>query len=282
MLSKVEVRTSTGALLTLTFDDVTNGYIVKDIDGLDPVKKSISSSNIPNLPGSQYQGSHRENRNIVLSIGLVPDYETTFSVGDLRDDLYNFFMPESDLMVELRFYDSNGRVVNISGMVESCETSIFSKEPSVDISIVCFDPDFVSLDDTTMSWNTSNSTTDSGGLLTVPYEGKVRVGVKLVLHVNRTLTEFTIYNRGPDNLLRSMDFSGALASGDVLTINTVRGQKAVTLNRGGAESSFFYGLSAQSINWVELIPGGDNFLRFYATGAAIPFDLIYTARYGGL
>jgi hypothetical protein len=79
-----------------------------------------------------------------------------------------------------------------------------------------------------------------------------------------------------------MDFSASLVAGDIVTISTVRGNKQVTLNRGGTLSSLLYAMSSQSINWVELIPGGDNVIRFYATGAAIPFDLTYTPRYGGL
>lgn len=283
MLTKVEIRTSAGALLGIMFDDASDGFIVDDIKGLDPVKKSIASASLPTMAGSQYQASHRESRNIVMTIGLVPDYVDTFSVGDLRDRLYDFLMPtQSDATVELRFYDSNGRVVNVSGMVESFETSIFSKDPSVDISIICFDPDFTAVSSTTMSWNTSSSTTDDAGRLVIPYDGSIRTGVTLKLYVNRSLSAFTIYNRGVDAILASMDFQAPLVAGDVLTISTIRGSKGVTLNRGGAQSSLLYGLSAQSINWIELIPGGTNYLRFYATGAAIPFDLIYTARYGGL
>lgn len=280
MLTKVEVRTSTGALLGLEFDDASNGYVVAEIDGLDPVKTSISSASFPTLPGSQYQSSHRENRNITMTIELVPDYVSTFSVSDLRNNLYNYLMPDMD--VQLRFYDSNGRIVNTQGRVESFETSLFSREPAVDISIIHFDPDFISTSDVSMSGNTTSSTTMTTGRLTVPYDGTSNTGVILTLNVNRTLGAFTVYNIGPDGILQTMDFAASLVSGDVLTINTIRGSKAVTLTRSGSSSSLLYGLSAQSINWIELIKGGTNYLRFYATGAAIPYNLTYTPRYGGL
>lgn len=273
MLTKVEVRTSQGNLLNLPLDDVSAGLVVENIEGLDPVKATIVSSSFARLDGTQYQSSRREARNVKFRLGLEPDYITD-SVSDLRSRLYGFFMPKSE--VSLRFIMSSGLSVDIPGRVESFETPLFTKEPAVDISIVCFDPDFVDPTLVTMSDFSTALETE----ILVPYSGTVETGVVFSLLVDRVVSEFTIYHRPPDDTFRTLDFSTPLSAGDVLTISTVSGAKGATLTRAATDSSVLYGISPQS-NWIELMPG-DNYIRVYAAGAAIPFTIDYTTKYGGL
>lgn len=277
MLTVVEARNSQGVLLSLVLNDISNGLVLAKVDGLDPVKATMSSSSNAGADGSQYLASRREDRNIKLTVELMPDYITT-SVQDLRDRMYDYFMTDSE--VNLRFYDSGGRIVEIEGRVETCETDIFSAEPAMVVSIINFDPDFLDLNPTPLSWTTSASTTDTAGKLYIPYKGTVKTGVQLVLHVNRALTEFTIYHLPPDGTTRQMDFAASLVAGDTLTISTVSGAKGATLTRASSDKSILYGISPQS-NWIELMRG-DNYLRVYAVGAGMPYDVTYTTRYGGL
>lgn len=273
MLTLVEARNMQGALLSLPLDNVVGGYSLRDALGLDPVKATIVSSSFAGVDGAQYQTSRREERNIKLKLGFEPDYVMS-SVRDLRLKAYNFFMPKSK--VDLRFYDSSGLVVNISGYVESCETPLFTDEPGVDVSILCLDSDFLDSTSTVMNGSSTPDTTED----LYHYAGSVETGINFVFNINRALTEFTIYHRGPDGLLRSMDFADSFVNGDILTINTVTGSKVVTLTRAGSTSSLLRAKSPQS-GWLELLPG-DNYIRVYATGAGIPFTITYTTRYGGL
>lgn len=277
MLTVVEARNRQGALLALPLDDISDGLVLAEVEGLDPVKATIVSSSFAGADGSQYLSARREDRNVKLVVELQPDYITT-SVRDLRKRLYNYFMTKAE--VNLRFYDSDGLIVEIWGRVESCETALFTQEPTVNVSIICFDPDFLDLNPIQMNGMTSASTTDEAGKLHIPYAGTVEAGVKLVLNVDRPLTEFTLYHNPPDGTTRQMDFAESLVAGDVLTISTVFGSKYATLTRAGNDTPILYGISPQS-NWIELMQG-DNDLRLYAAGAAIPFNITYTTRYGGL
>lgn len=273
MLNKVEVRNSQGELLTFQLEDVSDGFVVEDIGGLDPVKATLVSTSFAQLNGTQYQSSKRENRNITFKIGLEPDYFTT-SVADLRQRLYDYFMPQTS--VDLRFFDSKPLEVDISGRVESCQNSIFTKEPAVDISIVCFNPDFYDRTPVEINGNTVSTTVET----LVNYAGNVEAGIVFTLNVNRTISEFTIYHRLPNDEIRILDFSAPLISGDVLRISTVPGSKGATLIRSGTTSSILYGISPQS-NWTEFMRG-ENYIRVYAVGAAIPFKIEYITNYGGL
>lgn len=274
MITMVEVRNVAGTLLTLSLDDVTNGYIIGDIKGLDPVKATLVSSSYAKKDGAQYQSSRRETRNIVLSIDLVVDDYVIQTIRGLRNALYGWFMPKSQ--ISLRFYDSSGLVVDIIGIVEDMDSELFTKEPKVNISIMCFDPDFLDLTPVELSGFTVSDTTE----FFINYEGTVETGIKFDLNLNRSLSEFTIYHKPPDGSLRTLEFAAALVSGDVLTISTVSGDKYINLLRGGTNSSLLYGRSPQS-SWIEM-QNGFNYFRVYATGAAIPFDITYTDRYGGL
>jgi hypothetical protein len=273
MLTTVEVRTRQGTLMVLPLEDISSGLIVADIQGLDPVKAVIVSSSFAQLDGAQYQSSKREPRNILMTIELEPDFVTT-SVRDLRSQVYGFFMPKRE--VNLRFYDSDGLIVDIWGRVEYCQTPLFAKESEVNISILCMDPDFIDQDSIVVPGNTVSDFTE----FLISYEGTVGVGVEFILNVNRTVSEFAIYHRPPNEAVRTLEFIAPLQNLDVLTINTIPGSKEATLTRGGVDSSLLYGVTPQS-NWIELIPG-DNYLSVYASGAAIPFNITYMPRYGGL
>ena len=170
----------------------------------------------------------------------------------------------------------DGSIVDIAGRVESFESPLFSNEPKVDISIICFDSDFIDSTSVTLSGSTVSSTAETH----LDYEGTIETGFVFVLHVNRSLTEFTIYNRPPDNNPRVLDVAAAMVSGDTLTISTINGSKSVLLTRSGITTSLLYAMSSQS-SWVDFQPG-DNYFRIYATGAAIPYTITFTPRYGGL
>lgn len=273
MLSRVEVITSQGALLNLQLDDDSSSFIVQEMTGLEPVKATLVSSSFANSDGEQYHSSRREARNITIKFGLEPDYAVN-SIADLRNQLYSFFMPKTQ--VTLRFHLSDLLYVDILGRVESFEAPLFTDTPEVDISLMCFDPDFF---DPNSGLFTGMSTS---GLdeVQLTYNGTVDTGLLFTLSPNRPVTDFSIYHRPPDGTLRVLDFSYPLLDKDVLKINTVFGAKAITLTRAGVDTSQLYSMSPQS-NWLRLQPGVNN-LRVYTTGAAIPYTISYVTRYGGL
>lgn len=272
-LTKVEVRTAQGTLLSLPLEDVSDGFVLTDVGGLGPVNATIVTSSFAQMDGTQYHSASREDREITISLEFESDYITN-TVHDLRQRAYKFFMPKR--WIGLRFYDSAGLEVDIQGVVKTCEPSIFTKEPGVDVTIICPNPDFYNRVPIVMAGNSTSGTTET----LINYLGTVETGITFTLNVNRTLTAFTIYHRAPDGTLRIMDFAAPLANGDVLTIGTVVGSKGASLNRFGTVSSVLYGISPQS-NWLQL-DEGNNYIRVYAVGAAIPYTISYTDKYGGL
>ena len=275
MLTMVEARTPRGTLLSLPLQDVSEGFVVENIEGLDPVKATLVSSGFAQLDGEQYQSARREKRNIVITLALEPDYVNT-SVQSLRNKLFQFFMPKSP--IKLNFVSTDLPTLSIEGRVESFTAPKFTKDPQVTISIVNFDPDFY--DPTVMSLpgNTVGNMMETN----YTYDGTVETGVLFKLLVNRTMTDFSIYHRPEDNEMRTLDFASPtnLLAGDILSISSQPGNKYCVLTRTGVDSSLLFGMSPQS-SWLNLYPGL-NKIRVFAEGAAVPYTIEYTTKYGGL
>lgn len=273
MLTKVEVYTAQGTTLSLPTQDPSAGYVVKNIDGLDPVKANMVSSPFAKLEGEQYQNSRREKRNVVITLGLEADYISTH-VRALRTALYNYLMPKSSVV--LRFFMDDVHFADISGRVESFETPLFSRDPEVSISVLCFDPDFVAPIATTLGGSTVSDQTE----ITIEYSGTVETGLVFSLSLDRAISELTLYSRPPGGDFQALEFVTPLFVGDSLQISTVAGDKKARVIRNGSDLSVLYGVSPTA-SWLNLYPG-TNLFRAYAEGAPIPYSIDYTAKYGGL
>ena len=104
ILDSFKVTNARGSVLNFPLDDPSQGFIVRNIEGLGPVKATLVSTSFANMDGGQYHSSRREPRNIVLTLGLEPDY-AMMSVADLRKQLYQFFMPKSQSTLDFHLFD---------------------------------------------------------------------------------------------------------------------------------------------------------------------------------
>lgn len=275
MLVRAEARTDRGALLSLIIGDFSNGYEVRDIGGLDPVSAVLVSSSFANQDGETYQSARRDKRNIILDLGIHANH-VDLSVTELRKTLYEFFMPKNK--VNFRFISDDLPTVEISGRVETMDSPRFTKDPKANISVVCFDPDFLVLTPVVVPGNTTSGTTE----MEIDYEGTVETGALVKININRTVSDFTIFQRLADNSVRTLEFESPtpMVAGDVLEISTTPGSKGAWLTRAGVRTSVLYAIAPSSA-WISLDPGVNNF-RIFTAGAAIPYTIEYTIRLGGL
>lgn len=274
MLTKIEVFNGTSESLSLPLQDISAGYIVQDVQGLDPVKANIVSTPLAQLDISRRQASRRVNRNILIQLGYQPELASS-TVELLRRKLYGYLMPKT--MVTLRFHMDGVGFVDITGEVESCESPLFAAEPEVNVSILCFDPDFYAL----ASSEVVGSTTATSGEAVFQYPGSSPAGYIFTLPVTRTLTGFTIYHTLPNNVQQIFEFEDGLSAGDVIVLTTVPGSKSIMRTRAGVEKSVLYGVTPESI-WPQFSPGG-NTVRVRASGSpTMPYSIDYVAKYGGL
>lgn len=272
MLTTVGVRTRRGDQLSLVLDDDESEILVEDIDGLDPVKATLVSTSFAGRNGEQFQSSKRGARNVKMVLRLRPDYLTT-TVRDLRQKLYDFFTPETEVVLSFQMED--GLLVEVIGIVEDAPSKMFAQKPLMNVSIMCFESDLYNPVPKTVS----GFLTSDGAPKTINYAGTLPTGIKIGLQVDRSLPEFTVYHTLPSGQTLTMDFVAPLVAGDLLSISTVPGNKGAIVNRGGTLISMLYGVSQS--RWFEL-ERGINKLKIYADGAGVPAVVEYTELYGGL
>lgn len=272
MINRVDISPLSGGTLSLELGDVSSGFAISKIEGLDPVKAVLVSSSFANLNGSDYQTSRREERFIKFYISFKPEYTDSETVQSLRRKLYKHVMPQMDL--RLQFFDDEGPDVWIFGTVESFENDMFSEDPAVVISVTCFNPDFF---DPIAKFFDGLTTAGSDNSV-LSYSGDLETGFRFTLNVDREITGFTIYHRPPNGQTYSIEYVGPLHVGDTLAIETVTGRKTVKLN---GTVNMLRALSPQS-HWLELRPG-DNDIRVQVEGdPPLSYVIEYTEKYGGL
>lgn len=178
MLTEVKAFSSWRSAPTLPLNGnraETDLIQVRNIDGLDPVKASVSTSPFGAIDGASYTGSSVLTRNIVLTLHPNPDWNI-WSYEALRRLLYSYFMPKRDS--RLVFYSDDMDPVEISGIVESVEVNMFSKDPELIVSIICPEPYFTSLNPIVV---TGQAVRTGGQPTIVEYNGTIEAGMKVKL-----------------------------------------------------------------------------------------------------
>lgn len=175
MLTEVKAFSSWRSAPTLPLSDGVRAESdliqVRNIDGLDPVKASVTTSPLGSVDGASHTGSSVLTRNIVLTLHPNPDWDD-WTYESLRRLLYQYFMPKR--ATRLVFYSDDMVPVEISGIVESAEVNMFSKDPEFVVSVICPDPYFTALNPTVL---TGQSVRAGGAVTTFEYNGTIEAGM---------------------------------------------------------------------------------------------------------
>lgn len=121
---------------TIDFSTDRNFCLYK-IDGLCPPSATLNFSVIANVDGKTYNSGRINERNLVLYVKIFPDVETN------RNILYQHFPIKQQVRI---FYRNGLHDVYIDGYVESFECDQFTNNEVAQISIICNDPYFRSVE----------------------------------------------------------------------------------------------------------------------------------------
>lgn len=252
---------------------------VKGITGLEPVKADISSTGLATGRGETPQGSSTGKRNIVMTLGLNPDWAEQ-TMTSLRHQLYRYFMPEQ--WVKLRFFSDELPVVDIEGLVESFEPNMFSQDPEMQISVLCHKPDFIEADATIY-----NGVVDDGTLeLEFDYIGTVETGFEI--RVDQTADNVSYIGDILFTLLSPVEpqpfnAQGVLVDGtQYLKMSSVPGSRRlqVVSTLDGEITNILAKMSDDSV-WPKIKPGL-NVLSVAAAESGQAWTMAYFNRFGGL
>lgn len=225
--------------------------------------------------GGYFQGRRVGLRNVVVTIDLNPNPALGETVSGLRELIYKLFLdPRVNAdFIQFILREDDGRSRYVVGYVEKIESDLFSAERQVQISMLCPDPYIRDLIETVLS--------NPSGWITVPfsYAGTAETGFRTVIAVNSNTGTLTLENNA-----RTMVLTYAFLAGDVVTINTVRGARTITLTRASVTTSIAAYLSPLS-RWLDLHSQANTMTVYGATTSVRPAaitELKYTAAYWGV
>ena len=310
MIKTIKITNKKGDHILLELSNpYKTGLNVKKITGLGPVKADINITKLAIADGGVYNSSIANTRNIVFTLGLMPQ---PISVQNSRRLTYRYFPLKEKIKMEFWTED---RTYYTEGYVESNEPSIFSKDEETDISVMCPYPwfkeviingkentDFINVDlFTTKSgfeFPFSNESLEKpllefGTIISqnykdVMYTGELQAGCTIEMIFKGPVERPVIYNNRTssvmvfdDKRLRAQTGDGFLP-GDKLFINTEAGSKNIILNRG-VKSINAFNILGQGSTWLT-IDYGINRLSYDATSGKenISINLKYSILYQGI
>lgn len=241
-----------------------NPYIIKAADGLGPPE-------INNYLNKRvYQGRDVTDRQIVIRVGLNPDYSTGQTAASMRNTLYGLLTPGPSDSITVKFMNGPGVVALTTGYVSKIEIVPFAKDPEVQITIDC-EGAYLEAETPTTLVPTTNDPFD------VDNTGSVTVGFYLEATLTLDQSYFNL-KTDPGGSAAKMSIQYAFLNGDILKIDTRADQKSIKRVRGGVEKSILGSLTADSV-WLQLHPEVN---RFWVDGTFDWGQVVYTPKYWGI
>lgn len=236
-------------------------YAVK-IYGLTSGTASLNFSTVGTNDGSIYNSGRKDNRNLVLEIKPLRDVERN------RIALYKIFK----LKGLCEFYFKNGsRDVFIEGRVESVEGDLFELGQSIQVSIICNNPNFKALEETVADISSvvplftfpfaiaaegiEFSVIEKAVEKNVYNYGDTESGLLIELRAVGEVSNPAIYDEAGNSFGIKID----MVEGDKIVINTNKGEKSVTLYKDGVETNIINKV-IPGPTWFTLQPGDNVFM----------------------
>lgn len=261
------VQNKYGERLELTHN---NSYTISNIDGIDPPEATINVTRNANYDGAVYNSSFMNERQITITLAINKPAETN------RINLYRYF--KSKMPVRL-FYKNRSRDVYIDGYVKSVQIGFFDKKQIAQIVIHCPRPHFNGATPDIQEFSSNVPmfefpfAIEEAGIpfseiilaqeKSIINHGDLETGVLINIHSMGAVSNPKIYNV---ETLEHMIFNVDLDSGDDIYINTIQGEKSITIIKDGVRLNGIGYLDVSS-TWFQMLPG-DNVFTVDATDGA--------------
>ena len=244
-------------------------YQIISIKGLNPPSAHLNTSNVAGLDGAIYNSGRLNTRNIVITARINGNVESN------RQILYDYCPTKEKVRF---FFKNENRDVYIDGYVDSVECDLFTNNERMQISIICPQPYFVDTANTEVEGSSLTKlftfpfSIDLGS--PIPFSEYVfdddvnlfndssnEIGMIIEAYMRSNVSSLIIRNTGTGE---SLTLSYAFQAEDRVTIDTIKGQKSITLLRDGIYYNLFSALQAGS-RFFQLV-SGDNFFNYIVDG----------------
>lgn len=260
MLTRIDVDSENSFYVPILGVTPKDSLLVRHVSGLNPPEIDLFIGDYAR-DGGTYQGRRIGNRNVVITFDLNPNHALGETVSGLREMLYKAFVDphvEADF-IKLNLHDDSGRVRYLVGYTEKFETEIFDVETMAQISIICPDPYLRDIQETILE--------DPSGWTAVPftYTGTAETGFVAQIYVTSTTPKITLENNG-----KTMEITRSFSAGDMVEINTSRGERSVTYTPVGEDPLPILGDLSVLSPWLELHSQANTMKVYGSTPSDLP------------
>lgn len=302
MIKSVKVTNHNHESMTLDlFRPEDSGIIISNIEGLGPPSATINSDEVATVDGGIFTSARMGQRNIVFT--LSPMFHPT--VEDSRLKIYKYFPVKKKISL---YFQTDRRYAECTGYVESNQPTIFTKQESVQVSVVCPDPFFYEHDITEIAFagviplfqfpfqnaSLTSPLIEFGEIrddnrTTLHYKGDADTGVQITIHVvSGTAEDIVLWNVDTRERMRIdttkiESVTGVkLSQGDDIEINTKIGQKSIRLLHNGKYWNIISCINKDA-DWFQLTAGANRFTFTAKEGEkSLKVTFRYRNAYGGI
>jgi hypothetical protein len=251
-------------------------YILKSVDGLGPPDNDVSIAMTVDQ-GGVFQGRRPQNREIVMRVGLNPNYAINQNASDLRETLYALLSPVSPTeSVTVAIMNGATVLMQTPGYPKRIEIVPFSKDPEVQITIPCDTPYFSAQIPTILSGATFPSAKTN---FTIDNPGSAPTGFQMEVTFTASLSTWQL-NTYPSPT-RKMLFEYPVISGDRIQFDTRPGSRFIRHIRGSTTTNIICSLSGDSV-WMQLFRGINTLGTSSQAFNWGPGPILFVPRYWGV
>ena len=260
----VIVENKYGEQLELTHNPA---YDVAAIDGIDPPEATINTTRNANYDGAVYNSSFMNVRTITITLAINKPAEIN------RINLYRYFKSKGPVRM---YYRNRSRDVYIDGYVKSFQIGFFDKKQTAQIVVDCPRPHFNGSIPDIQEFASISAGFEFPfdiGATGIPFSeivlaeeksiynhGDLETGVLINIHALGAVNTPKIYNvETMEHIILNVE----LDAGDDIYINTIQGEKSITVIKDGVKSNGIGYLDTSS-TWLQMLPG-DNVMTVDAT-----------------
>ena len=278
MIKSITVTNPRGESLEMVLTNPEkSGFVIANITGLEPPQATINSTELSVGDGSIFNSARANTRNIVLTIGFLPNPTIEHS----RQKLYKYFPIKNKVRLTIT---TDIKTCYIDGYVETNEAEIFAQQTATQISIICPDPALRNIigDETIFSGTTDVfefpmendgvefviedpmefSILHLDDIVNVPYSGEIDTGCKFVIDILDPISNLRIwdyYGAGDIkiNIAKVSQVIGATVdTGDQIIISTIPGQKEIVCIHNGQSYNILNCINKDAL-WIQLTMGNN-------------------------
>ena len=276
----------------IIFGSIFSPFLLCEVDGIYSVKNNVTVSENNLIDGAIYQGSTISKRNIVLTVVDKDNHQTH------RTSLYKCFKPKTK--GTLKYYENNN-TKKIDYYVESIEINGTGEVRKATISLICPDPFFYDEYESVKymaEWNGSfefphefTSLKEEFGYRSlvkiqniINNTEEIDIGLKFKITSSGDVKNIKLFHLEENKSIEigTADKPFNMKSGDILEINTTRGNKQIFFTTGGVTKTINNYLSENS-SFFQL-GQGDNHIAFDAQEGVsnMSIEIRYAFKYDGV